>query len=258
LWNWKAQLNWKPSRDLLVYAGVTQGAKAGSFNSGDPSLFANNGAGIPYKPERLISYEVGFKSSILDSRLRFNASAYYYDYHNYQAAQWTGLANVIINADARMYGAEAELAGALAPNLDISFNVGWQHNKVMHVPIGAGFADRETAFAPEWTFSGLARYTYPSDVFGGKLAIQGSGSYQSAVWHNLNNFDANRLPGYFLADARISWTSADDRYTLAVFGKNVFDKRYETVGFDESYVTGANLSSPGRPHWFGVNMSAIF
>ena len=258
LWNWKAQLNWKPLRDLLVYAGVTQGAKAGSFNSGDPSLFANNNTAIPYKPERLISYEAGFKSSILDRRLRFNASTYYYDYHNYQAAQWTGLANVIINADAFMYGAEAEIAGSPTPDLDISFNVGWQHNKVKNVPVGAGFADRETTYAPEWTLSGLARYTYPSDVFRGKLAIQGGGSYQSAVWHNLNNFDADRLPGYFLADARISWTSADDRYTLAVFSKNVFNKRYDTVGFDEALVAGANLTSPGRPRWFGVNMSAKF
>lgn len=258
LWNWKAQLNWTPSRDLLLYAGVTQGAKAGSYNAGDPSLFANNGAAIPYKPERLVSYEAGFKSSLMDRRLRFNASAYYYDYHNYQAARWTGLSSVIVNADARMYGAEAELAGALTSDLDISFNVGWQKNKVKHVPVGSGFADRETTFAPEWTLSGLARYTYPGDVFGGKLSVQGSGSYQSAVWQSLNNFDADRMPSYFLADARISWTSDDKRYTVAVFGKNIFNKRYDAVGFDEAFLAGANLNSPGRPRWIGGNVSAKF
>lgn len=258
LWNWKAQLNWKPMDDLLLYAGVTQGAKAGSYNSGDPSLFANNGADIPYKPERLVSYEAGFKSSLFDRRLRFNASAYYYDYHNYQAARWTGLSSVIINADAYFYGAEAELIGSVTPDLDLSVNVGWQKNKVKDVPVGAGFADRETTFAPEWTASGLLRYTIPVEIAGGKIAVQGSASYQSAVWQNLNNFDANRLKGHLLVDARISWTSLDDKFTLAAFAKNIFDKRYDTIGFDESLLTGANLNSPGKPQWFGVNARVNF
>lgn len=258
LWNWKAQLDWKLTRDLLLYAGVTQGAKAGSFNSGDPSLFDNGGSAIPYKPERLISYEAGFKSSLMDRRLRFNGAVYYYDYTNYQAARWTGLSGVIINANGYFYGAEAELVGEINSALETSLNVGWQKNKLKNVPTGAGFADVETTFAPEWTISGLLRYTYPEEISGGNVSIQGNGSYQSAVWQNLNNFAANRLKGYFIADARIGWEASDGKFQIAAFVKNVFDKRYDTIGFDESYLTGSNLNSQGKPRWFGVNAKVNF
>jgi len=253
LWNWKAQLNWKPMRDLMLYAGVTQGAKAGSFNSGDPSLLANNGSAIPYKAEKLISYEAGFKSSLMDHRLRFNGAVYYYDYTNYQAARWTGLSGVIINADGHFYGAEAELIGNVTPSLETALNVGWQKNKLKNVPTGAGFADVETTFAPEWTISGLLRYTYPVEIAGGRVAIQGNVTYQSAVWQNLNNFAANRLDGWITADARLSYTTSDDKFQLAVFVKNMFDRRYDTIGFDESYLTGSNLNSQGKPRLFGIN-----
>ena len=258
LWNWKAQLDWKLDPNLLLYAGVTQGAKAGSFNSGDPSLLDNNGAAIPYKPERLISYEAGFKSSLMDRRLRFNGAAYYYDYHNYQAARWTGLSGVIINANGYFYGAEAELTGDLNSAIETSLNVGWQKNKLKHVPTGDGFANVETTFAPEWTVSGLFRYTYPEEIADGHVAIQGSGTYQSAVWQNLNNFAANRLKGWFTADARLSFTTSNNKYQVAVFAKNLFDKRYDVIGFDESYLTGSNLNSQGRPRWIGGNVRVNF
>lgn len=253
LWNWKAQLNWKPEKGLLLYAGVTQGQKAGSYNQAGAEIFANGGSAIPYKPERLVSYEIGFKSALFDRRLRVNASSYYYDYHDYQAAQWTGISSIIINADARFYGVEGEIAGAVTRDLEISLNGGYQHNTVEQVPVAGGLRDVSTTFAPEWTASGIVRYTYPAAIAGGKVAAQVAGRYQSMVWQNLNNFDANRLDGYFTADARLGWTSRDERYQLALFARNIFDKRYETVGFDESYVTGGSITSPGRPRWVGVN-----
>ena len=257
LWNWKAQLNYKPVPGLLLYAGITQGQKAGSFNSAGPTDFTSV-AQIPYKPERLVSYEAGFKASLLNRRLRFNGAVYYYDYNNYQAAQWVGLSSIIINAKARFHGAEVELIGSPTPDIDISLNGAWQKNTVYDVPVGGRLRDVETTFAPEWTFSGLARYTYPEEIAGGKVAVQGAATYQSRVWHNLNNFDANYLHGYFLTDARISWTASDGHLTLAVFAKNLFDKRYETVGFDEAYVTGGNITSPGRPRWIGANVRMNF
>lgn len=126
------------------------------------------------------------------------------------------------------------------------------------MPVGLILEDRETTFAPQWTGSALVRYTYPGDIAGGHVSIQGSLTYQSSVWQNLNNFDANLLPGRTLVDARIAWTSIDKKLIIAGFVKNLFDKRYDTVGFDVSYLTGGNLNSPGKPRTFGVNMSVNF
>lgn len=253
LWNWKAQLNWKPSDTLLIYAGVTQGQKASSYNVAGAFIFANDGAGIPYKAERIVSYETGFKSNLFDNKLRFNSSVYYYDYHDYQAALWTGSSTILINVDAEFYGIEGEIAGNVTKDFEVALNGAWQHNTVKDVPVGSGFADTETSFAPEWTASAVLRYTYPAVIANGNVSLQASGSYQSSIWQNLNNYDANKLDAYFTADARLGWTSTDLRYSLAVFAKNIFNKRYETVGFDEASSIGANITSPGRPRWIGVN-----
>ncbi len=255
--NWKAQLNWQPDRDLLIYGGITQGAKAGSFNAGDPSLFATPDL-IPYKPERLVSYEIGAKSTLDNRRLTLNGAVFYYDYHDYQAARWTGLSSIIINADAYFYGGEMALNGRLTDDLDASLNVGYQKNLVKNVPIGGQLKNVETTFAPNWTSAALLRYTYPGQIAGGYFSIQGSATYQTREWTNLDNFDATRLPGYFLGNARLSWGSSDSRYQIALFVNNIFDKRYDTISFDESYLTGANLNSPGKPRWIGGNVRIKF
>ena len=185
-------------------------------------------------------------------------SAYYYDYHNYQAAKWTGLSDLIVNANGHFYGAEAELAGNLTSDLETSLNVGWQKNKLKNVPTGDGIADVSTTYSPEWTISGLFRYTIPTEIVGGYVSLQGSGTYQSFVYQNLNNFAANTLPGWVTFDARIAWTSDDKRFQVAAFAKNLFDKRYDVIGFDESFLNGSNLQAQGKPRTFGVNARVKF
>lgn len=255
LWSWKAQINYKPSPDVLLYAGVTQGAKAGSFNAGAPPLAPSD---IPYKAEKLISYETGIKAKLFDRRLRFNASAFYYDYQNYQAARWLDFSSLIVNANAYIYGGEAEMVASFTHNLEGSLNVGFQKNKVKDVPFGGGVKDVHMTFAPEWTLSALLRYTVPTPVASGSLAFQVDGNYQSKVWHNLNNFDANTLAAWGIVNARIDWTSGDEKLKFSVFARNLLNKHYDTVGFDLSQICGCNLSAQGKPRWIGAEARYSF
>mgnify|MGYP006137179555 CR=1 FL=1 len=58
-------------------AGINRGVKGGSYNAklpdGTPPLDPSE---IPYKPEVLLSYEGGFKSTLLDGRATFNGQTY--------------------------------------------------------------------------------------------------------------------------------------------------------------------------------------
>ncbi len=254
LWNWKAQLNWTPADRLLFYAGVTQGAKAGSYNSGGPMDVES----IPYKAERLISYEVGVKSELFDRKIRLNAAAFYYDYHDYQAARWLGVSSQILNAEAYIYGGEVELTAVPSDTLEISLNGGYQKSLVEDVPVGAGLKDVHTTFAPNFTLSGYVRYTLPQEIAGGQLALQVSGNYQSSVWHNLNNFDANKLDAWGILNLRGEWTSPDERFRFAVFANNVLNNYYDTIGFDTAQLNGSNLVAQGKPRWIGANLRYSF
>lgn len=72
----KAQIEYRPMDDLLIYVGINRGVKGGSYNAllpdGSPPLAPGD---IPYRPEKLTSYEGGFKATIADKVL-FNAAAY--------------------------------------------------------------------------------------------------------------------------------------------------------------------------------------
>ncbi|MEX1146866.1 MAG: TonB-dependent receptor, partial [Sphingomonadales bacterium] len=95
-------------------------------------------------------------------------------------------------------------------------------------------------------------------VFGGELSLQVDGNYQSKVWHNLNNFDANRLNGYVLANSRVRWVSEDYNWSVDLFVNNLFDKGYDNVGFDLSQICGCTLIAQGKPRWAGIKVGTEF
>jgi len=255
LWSWKAQVEYQPNDDLLVYAGVTQGVKAGSFNAGDPSIPE---AGLPYGNETLINYELGFKSTILNGKARLNGAVYYYDYDDYQASRWTGVANVIINADAEMYGGELEMMAQVTPDLEARLAAGYQDNKVKDVPVAGELRNVETTFAPKFTGSAMLRYTVPTPVFDGSLAFQSSVNHQGKVWHNLSNFTATRLKSYTIVNARVSWLNAKEDLRIDISGENLTNKAYDVIGFDLSQVFGGNLQAQGKPRWWRISINKAF
>ena len=110
LWSGKVQLDWQASDDLLLFAGVNRGVKAGGFNA--PFTF---GAGfpstdVPYSEEVLLSYETGFKwDNLFNGTTRINGSFYYYDYKDYQGFFFTQITGFVRNVDADYKGVELEL-----------------------------------------------------------------------------------------------------------------------------------------------------
>lgn len=63
--------------DVHLYASASRGYKAGGFNSVEINSF--------FEPENVWNFEGGFKSELLDRRLRFNLSGYYFKYKNRQS-----------------------------------------------------------------------------------------------------------------------------------------------------------------------------
>ncbi|MBB6522227.1 TonB-dependent receptor [Pseudoteredinibacter isoporae] len=74
-------LDWTPSDEVLIYAKATRGFKSGGFFGGFAFSAAELGA---YDEELIWSYELGWKTDLLDRRLRFNGALYYYDYQDVQ------------------------------------------------------------------------------------------------------------------------------------------------------------------------------
>ncbi len=263
LWSGKAQLNYKWSDDLLLYAGVNRGVKAGSYNA--PLLTDLTPDQMRYDEEILLSYEGGFKSTFWDGKARLNGAIYYYDYSDYQAFQFIGTSGAVFNADAEYYGMELELQANPLENMDFAFGVGLIDATVKDIavsgPVGGAAAvvrDVHPTFTPSVQLSGLARYNWPALAFGGDVAFQIDANYKSNAYHNINNFATHKMPAYVVGNARLTWYSPNEDWEVGAFVTNFADERYQIIGFELSTLCGCNEETLGRPRWWGANVRYNF
>ncbi len=260
LWAGKLQFDWHASDDLLLYAGINRGVKAGSFNAPIPGGLPFPDTALPYDEEVLTSFETGFKATLFGGTTRFNGTAFYYDYKDYQAFLFTGVSGVVVNADAENQGIELELQTSPIEGLDMLLNFSWFDATVKDVPlrIGSPIApqDRDPTYAPELQAMGLVRYAWPA--LGGKLAIQGDVSYSDEYYYNLRNFDADKFDSYVMVNTQLSWQSANEKWTTTLAARNVTDERAGIQGFDLATLCGCNEVSYRAPRTYTIGLRRDF
>ena len=240
--------------DLMVFAKVSRGFKSGGFNAG----FLDESDGItaadaPYDEETLTSYEIGFKSEFPASRTRLNATAFYYDYKDFQALSFSGLSQFISNSDATVYGLDAELFSSPTDGLDLVLGASLLNTEVESVfdrNTGTSITNREMVLAPEFSLNGLARYAWP--LFGGEVAIQADFNHQGDHYFDITNSPVSKEEAYTVWNARVSYTTMDEKLEVAAFVKNLTDEEYRVYTFDFTPIAGFNQQFFGPPRWWGV------
>lgn len=254
----KIELDWRPGEDLLLYGSISQGIKSAGFNVGfldQTFLFASNTVDtIPFGEETLRSYEVGFKSTIFDGRARFNGSAFYYDYEDFQTFRFELLNQVIFNADAEVSGAELELQASPAEGWDIALGLSLLDATAEGIPSAVDGTPRERNMvaAPELSANALVRYEWPA--LGGYLAVQGWANYQDEIYYDIQNVPVSREDGYTVSNLRFGYTSGDGVWELAAFAHNITDEEYLSYTFDFTGTFGFNQQAYGPPRWVGVSL----
>ena len=78
--DWRANLQYRVSEELMTYVQVSTGFKGGGIN---PRPF-NPAQVQPFGPETLTSYELGFKSDLFGRIVRLNGAVFFSDYQDIQ------------------------------------------------------------------------------------------------------------------------------------------------------------------------------
>jgi iron complex outermembrane receptor protein len=230
--------------------------KAAGFNTG---LLDENGVfnlvtpeQVPFDEETLTSYEVGLKTTFAGGNVRFNASAYYYDYQDFQAFAFANLGQIIFNTDATVNGAEAELVWSPTERVETLFGVSWIREAEAEdiESIGGFLRDRDMVLAPEWQLNTILRYNLP--VGAGNLALQWDGFYQTEAYFDIQNHPVSESDAYSVWNARVIYDSPDDRWSVTGWVNNVFEEEYLVYTFDFTASFGYNQLGYGRPRWMGV------
>jgi iron complex outermembrane receptor protein len=263
LWSGKIQLDWTPMDNVLLYAGVNRGVKAGGFNQIIIDLTPFPVAfDFEYDPEVLWAYEGGIKSTWFDERLRLNASVYYYDYSDFQAFQFLNRRSFVLNADAENFGTEIELLANPVDRMELGLGLGYVDATVKDVPFGTGPGgatvvgiDKEPAFTPELTLNGVLRYEWPN-VANGTIAAQASFNYSGSYYSSLTNFDAVESNAYVIGNFRLSYLHNGGHWRADFFINNIADEDdYEKVEFEVALVCGCSTGGYGPPRWFGGTLT---
>ncbi|MBL0770046.1 TonB-dependent receptor [Sphingopyxis sp. DHUNG17] len=226
----RALLTYRPSRDVTIYASATKGFKSGGTGQADV-LVALGTFAPPFANEQLWAYEAGIKGQTFDRKLYASLSAFLYDYTDLQVTTFQNGLNVIQNAaTARPKGIEIELRAR--PTRDVTFGFtgayldaryGRFMSSLNNVPKDA--SGNRMISSPKWTASFHGEYV--ATLAGGStISLNSSLNYRSAVDFIQFNFPLNRQKAVTLLNARATWTSSDERYSLSLFGKNLTDRRY--------------------------------
>ncbi|HEX8467756.1 MAG TPA: TonB-dependent receptor [Allosphingosinicella sp.] len=292
----RASISFTPDENNNLYASYSKGFKGGGFDPRGLSTAAPdlNGNGVReaneifdyflFEPEKVTSYEIGYKTSMFDRRLRLAIAGFYADYKDVQVPGSVGavvngiptFVGVTTNAGSASFkglevealatifrgedGSRLNFAGTLGyldaqydefitnvANFDANGNPAPGPAKPLDV---ADF--RRIQNTPKWTLSGTLDYS--KRMMGGEINASTTLSYRSKTFQFETPSPFLDQPGYALFDASLVWTSSDDRFTIGLHGKNLTDKQYITSGYqflNVNPVTGAPVLSvaPASPNF---------
>lgn len=281
----RASLRYEINSQTNIYASISKGFRSGGFQPNGattPALF------IPFQPEKITAYEVGFKTS--GRLLQLETAAFYYDYRKLQVGVTipnpitnVGLINLVSNAPkAEVYGVDALVTASPVDRLNVRVGLAYLHARYKNFTNATGnglntttnlnvpgqiqdWSNQQMARSP--TFSGNVSldYTIP-DIAGGSLQLSTNANYtDSFVLSNpslygplagsLARKQRYRQSAYTVVNAQVSWTDAAEAYKLTLFVNNLTDKRYRMT------YNGANLgdySSWAQPLTYGVRAGYSF
>src|SRR5687768_1208827 len=257
---WRGGLEFQATSDLMFYAALAKGYKAGGFNVRLNANLPNVGLAA-FEPETAIMSELGARSEWFNRRLRLNITLFHTSYRDIQLRRQTiidGVSTTLIEnaARARIRGAEVELVAKPAKGLTLSAAYG--HLSPKYVDPG-GVPDITTSSRFQRTvshsFAGSAQYLVP--VNGGTIELNGNITYRSREQFQLSARPHDQK-GYVLIGARAQFRTADERWSVSLFATNLTNRDYRTAGRGIAAVDGVSFSSVGMPRRFSIELAATF
>jgi len=262
----------------LAYVSLAQGYKSGGFNTARTVELTSGGfrypegASEPFEEETNVNFELGYKSTLMDNRLRFNTSLFAYEYSDLQfllSDASSPITQTINASKVNGYGLDTDILFAATENLSVFANIAYMQAEYGEDVLDASGAVRveqgsETPMTPE--LSGTIGFDLRTHLEGvGEL--RGNLSYTYTGSHLQSNIDitqdfsdsTNASGAYSVVNGRISLLTLDDAFEVAVWGKNITNEYYaHTVTGTASSTAGVMTHVPAEPRTYGVSLAYSF
>ena len=248
----KVSLSYDLSDDTMLYATWGKGFRSGGFNG-----FAVGPEFQIFDGEVSTTYELGFKGSMSDGRVRMNAAIYHIDFSNQQFFFFPDeFTSLIQNADkTKIDGAELEFTALVSEGLSLIANFGYVHTEITaNAPdaFGDTFVGNTSPGVNEYTVNLAVDYTV---AHSGDLEWSSRVDYErrGPIYYEFNNF--HRTTAKNLINLRTAIQT--DIWSIAAFMRNATDERYPLTA--EAFL-GADtvFRLPSSKRFYGVEASYRF
>jgi len=244
----KGTISYQLSDNTLFFFTYSEGFRPGGFNRTD---------GVPttYLSDEATNFELGWKTTLFDGKLRFNGSVYQIDWDKLQVGITDFNISVITftsnAADAEIKGFEGDLTWLATDNL--MFTAAWSLNDTEMVRVPEGVSDiagpgSRLALAPEVQYHISGRYQWWENAltpYAQLVYAYTSDQYSSIVVDN-----RFLQQSYNTFDAAIGFST--NKWSVDLFGENLTDERAQL--FINSLDTDLRITT-NRPRTFGVRVT---
>jgi len=251
----KVSLKYTLSDEANIYASYGEGFRSGQFNQfGVGTAAAAAGvAGVKNSVDAEITktFEVGFKSNLLDDRLRLNAALFhtktnplYFVFIGAVGAQ--ALVNI---DDVRLQGGEVELVAKLVEGFDVYASFGYTDSKILANSLNPADVGNEAPYVAKTTLNIGAQYRV--DITDG-IGLVARVDYErrgAQFWDPENSSARSALD---LVNARIGFEDTDGKWSITGSVNNLTDKAYNS-----EWVLGG-FAHPAQPRIWHIDAKINF
>jgi len=238
----KFSAEFQQTDDWLWYVSATQGFKSGGWNARGAAPHTASSY-LPFGPEEIWSYEAGFKSQMLDDRMRLNATAFWADVTDLQLISGvTNPAGGVLfltqnSGEGRFRGLEAEWQWLPTERLNVSISLGLldaEFTSIKPQPQSQITTSTQPTRTPDIT--GNAGFVYTMPALGGEFSLGADVSFTGTHWVSAaNSPPVSYVPREWLYQAQLGYRGPGDRWSATLACKNCSDERYITSWFIGPY-----------------------
>ena len=264
---WKLSLDYTLGQNRMIYASWARGFKSGGYTG---RIGVASDGDTPYNPEKVDTFELGTKLDVIPRHLRFNLTGFYTSYRNMQVAEiyYDSATHVqgnrILNAaKSRIFGFEAETQIVPTEGLTLRGSLAYlnaRYQQFLYIDPVSGatvnLAGYDLQNAPHWSGTIGANYTVKM-ANGGRLVTDIAWMYTAKKFYTaIEDNPRSTVQATSLVDGTLTYHTANDRYVLGLWVKNMFDKHYISTVYDSPGYMGLVGYAP--PRQFGGSVAVNF
>jgi iron complex outermembrane receptor protein len=262
--DWQALAEYHWTGDLMTY-----------IKAGTGHLSGGTYHGTPFSPEHIITYEAGLKSEFLDNRIRFNADAFYSDYHDRQIEYYNGVVHFLNAGHEFIKGVEAELDVIPIEHARLFANFGFNHEDTNQQTVVISGTEVQVGglvkglFDPEMTISTGFQYDFPDLPFGGHVQAEIDAQYRSKVFSQISSNEAGASvspaleavvdpAAFWMLNARVALVDlplGNTTAKISLWGKNLTNVQEVEYGVDSGFTIDGHFM---QPRTYGIDVAIDF